>query len=85
MTNWALHELHVPVPPDRHLFYQLKDELNFSTDSDLIYTYFPYRQEDCRVLDDKRKASLLHCFERNAKYRVCIAFFYEFVIVREVE
>ena len=51
MTNWALHELHVPVPPDTRLFYQLKDKLALSSDSDLIYTYFPYRQEDCKILD----------------------------------
>ena len=51
MTNWALNELNVPVPPDTRLFYQLKDTLALTSDSDLIYTFFPYRQQDCRVLE----------------------------------
>ena len=51
MTHWAFNELKVPVPPDMRIFYQLQDELNHSLDIDFIYTYFPYRQKDCRELD----------------------------------
>ena len=50
MTYWALSELKVPVPPDRRLFKEIREQLEVNHATDLIYTYFPYRQTDCREL-----------------------------------
>jgi hypothetical protein len=50
-TEWSFKELNVPVPSYKSLFFDLKEELNLSRDSDVIYTFFPHRQPDCRVLE----------------------------------